>query len=731
MLLASDGLVRRYLPMQYLLPVLLLLVTSFGCMLALLFHITAMQDQIQRSREIQFARGAFDNAANLVLRDLQDYAKWDEAVLHLTQHFDADWADDNVSAYLGVVQGYDHVYVLDGQDRPIYAFSAGKRLAAAPDVARGLGHAFTAGLRKVRQMDPTGAPILSGFSRAGDRLFIYSVAQVVPLTGKIASPPGPPHLLVIAMEMDQAWLNNLPAAVRHGRQITFTRPDSSDGGDTAIVLPGHDGRMVARVAWTAVKPGIALRRQLVPGSILIALIALLAAGAILSRARNGLNALRASEARALHHAHHDNLTGLPNRRVILGTLAEAIARGDATVLIYMDLDGFKEANDVYGHPVGDEVLRQAAQRIADAASDAALVARTGGDEFAIVMIAPTDEAVKSIVGRVMSAFSTPFETGGYNITVGISIGSAAGGNELEPDELVRRADVAMYSAKGGGKHRWCAYEPSMDVEHLRRRQLESDLRRAIRGGEIGVAFQPIVDARSNAIVSVEALARWSHPEFGEVAPDVFIEVAEKSGLINDLGRHVLAVACRVVRDWDVDLAVNLSPAQFWDHEVGEIVREVLAETGFSPLRLELEITEGYLLRRPEAAQFILEELKALGVRIALDDFGTGFASIGYLQRLSFDRIKIDRSFITASVKDARAAEMVRAIIVLANALNLPVTAEGIETSEQAALARLAGCSRLQGWLFGRPLTAEQMAELLNVSLQSARLQRTVAADGRA
>jgi diguanylate cyclase (GGDEF)-like protein len=440
-----------------------------------------------------------------------------------------------------------------------------------------------------------------------------------------------------------------------------------------------------------------------------------------------MTALRESEERAKHHANHDTLTGLPNRRVVLRTLAAGLARGDRMVLVYMDLDGFKEANDVYGHPVGDAVLQQAAARIAEAACGPELVARAGGDEFAVVMVAPVDEAVECFVEQVLTLFSVPFEVGGHNITVGISIGYATGSDGVSEDELVRRADVAMYAAKGGGKHRWCAYHSSMDVEHDQRRRLEAALRQAIKRGEISVAFQPIVDARTGLIVCVEALARWSHPLFGAVPPDIFIPVAEKSGLINDLGRHVLTLACAAARDWDVDLTVNLSPAQFWDRKVGQIVRQVLTDTGFPPNRLELEITEGYLLRRPEAAQQILDDLKAHGVRIALDDFGTGFASIGYLQRLSFDRIKIDRSFITASVENARAAEMVRAIIVLANALELPVTAEGIETAEQAALMRIVGCSRLQGWLFGRPLAADQIADLLSAPRRMEPLARSAQA----
>ena len=697
---------RRYFPTQYVIPIALLLGSSFGCLLALLFHTTMLQDRMEQTREMELVGNGLAGAAQMVMHDLQDYARWDDAVRHLAMRFDPAWADDNISAYLGVVQGYDHVLVLDGAGKAIYAFEDRQRRAPPADVARLLGPGFVAGLRQVRAVGVAGNPIVSGFSRAGDRLYVVSVASVIPLTGKIALPPGPPLTLVLTRRVDPAFLAEL-AAAHHSPPLRLSA--AMPRGGTALPLAGLDGGRVGWIAWMAHQPGSDLRRHVLPGFAMIALIALVAAGVILRRARRGLEALRGSEARALHHALHDPLSGLGNRRAMIERLADAA--GPLT-LLYMDLDGFKETNDVYGHGAGDELLIEAARRIATAAAGAALVARSGGDEFAVVLAAPAVGEAARLAETILAAFQAPFAVGGYSVSAGISIGIADNGSGCDADELIRRADVAMYAAKSNGKDCCCAYQARMDDEHDERRRLESDLRLAIANDQIGVVFQPIVDAAGDHVVGVEALARWTHPRHGPIAPDIFIRVAERSGLINDLGRSVLTIACREALRWDIDLAVNLSPAQFWDRTLVSRIGEALAETGFPARRLELEITESYLLRRPDAAEQILCELRALGIRIALDDFGTGFASIGYLQRLSFDRIKIDRSFVTHVAESGRAADMARAIVSLAEALDLAVTAEGIETEAQAAIMRLIGCTRLQGWLFGYPMAPAAMTAWL-------------------
>jgi predicted signal transduction protein with EAL and GGDEF domain len=341
-----------------------------------------------------------------------------------------------------------------------------------------------------------------------------------------------------------------------------------------------------------------------------------------------------------------------------------------------------------------------------------MLGRVGGDEFAIVLAADSTEAV-AIAETILAAFATDFCVGEYRVSLGISIGMAWTHQRIDADELVRRADTAMYAAKTSGKHCLQPYDPRLDEGRERRKRLETDLRSALHNGDISIVYQSIVCAKSQEIVGVEALARWHHAELGQIPPDQFIPIAESSGLIVELGRTILTIACQEARDWPVDLAVNLSPAQFWDRGLVRAISDVLKATSFPPRRLELEITEGYLMRRPEAAARILQQLKALGTSISLDDFGTGYASIGYLQQLSFDSIKIDRSFVATVISDPRSADLARAIISIGDALNVPVTAEGVESHAQAGLMQAAGCSRLQGWLFGKPMTATQMQSWLN------------------
>lgn len=297
--------------------------------------------------------------------------------------------------------------------------------------------------------------------------------------------------------------------------------------------------------------------------------------------------------------------------------------------------------------------------------------------------------------------------------IGVSIGIALSeGKEFE--DVLRRSDVAMYAAKNQGSDSWCIYDSSLDAGRAERRALEADLRAAIQTNGIFVEFQPIVRAGDKQVSTVETLARWDHPTRGRVSPDIFIPIAEESGLILDIGLIVLRQACEAARNWPFKLAVNISPAQFWDAALVSKVLGILRETGFPARRLEFEITETYLLRRPDAAKAVIEELQRLGIRVALDDFGTGFASIGYLRHFNLDFVKLDRSFVNGIAKSAEAQDVATAIIALSTALKLPIVAEGVECLADAEILTGAGCHFLQGWLFGRPMPAS----VINQQLQT-------------
>ncbi|WP_244539674.1 EAL domain-containing protein [Methylobacterium sp. 174MFSha1.1] len=422
---------------------------------------------------------------------------------------------------------------------------------------------------------------------------------------------------------------------------------------------------------------------------------------------------RRNEARIAHMAGHDALTGLPNRTQLQERLDAVLAeRGadEAVSVLCLDLDGFKEVNDTHGHPVGDELLRLVAQRLQEAVGATALVGRLGGDEFAVIRCAPSHPAgVAALAERIVQLLRRPFEVQGHEVGIGTSIGLAMTDESgLTTAELLRRADVALYQAKSSGRNGWRFFDPAMDADLQRRRQLGMDLRVALAEGQLDLHYQPIVAADGSALRAREALLRWRHPREGFVSPGEFIPIAEATGQIRRLGAWALARACADAVSWpaEVKVAVNLSPAQFVGDGLVEEVTGALKAAGLPPGRLELEITESVLLQDDEATLAILHRLRALGIGTAMDDFGTGYSSLSYLRRFPFDKIKIDRCFVQGLGQEAGeetgSIEIVRATVGLGKALGMIVLAEGVETEAQAAILREAGCDELQGYLFGRP-----------------------------
>jgi diguanylate cyclase (GGDEF)-like protein len=428
--------------------------------------------------------------------------------------------------------------------------------------------------------------------------------------------------------------------------------------------------------------------------------------------------LRASESRSRYRSLHDALTGLLNRAGLLEGIvkASAEASSDDTVvkLHFIDLDGFKGVNDAWGHTVGDELIVAVARRLADTLPESATIARMGGDEFAVVTVEkPNIPPAHDVGHQIQIALATVFEIGGRTIEIGASVGVAISpSGEVETGELIRRADIALYRAKDLGRGVTIEFEYSFDDDTDRQANLEAQLRKTLTNCGIDVSFQPLVDARSGVICGVEALARWVTDGGDRIAPDVFIPLAERSGLIDLLGLQVLKKSLQAAAAWpDIGLAVNVSPLQLKNPRFVKQVTDALTSAGFDPGRLSIELTEGVLISNPDQARRAIDGLKAAGIKIALDDFGSGFASIGTLRQFGFDRMKVDRSLILALDHDQNAGAVLHATIALANALDIPVTAEGIETEAQARVLRLSGCDVLQGYLFSKPISAEQLTEV--------------------
>jgi len=419
---------------------------------------------------------------------------------------------------------------------------------------------------------------------------------------------------------------------------------------------------------------------------------------------------RNASAQIAHLARHDALTDLPNRTLLRERLDEMMRnarRGDRCAMLCLDLDRFKLVNDTLGHPIGDALLVAVAERLVSLVRHHDVVARLGGDEFSIlVQHVTSDHAIEQLCRRIIDELTQPFEIAGHHIQIGASIGvETVEVDSLDPDTMLRDADLALYRAKSGGRGNYCFYTPDMHVFATRRRELEIELRRALKSEEFEVHYQPQIEIGSHAVVGFEALARWYHPERGIVPPNDFITVCEEIGLIGAVGEFVLMRSCRDAACWpeNVKIAVNLSALQFKSGTLPAMVARALRVSGLDPRRLELEITESAMLEDTAGVIKQLRELKRLGVLISLDDFGTGYSSLSHIRNFPFDRVKIDQSFVRDLGTNSDSLAIVRAVTGLCGSLGIMSTAEGVETLDQLNILVAEKCDSAQGYYFSRPV----------------------------
>ncbi|MGH6782268.1 MAG: putative bifunctional diguanylate cyclase/phosphodiesterase, partial [Sphingomonadaceae bacterium] len=482
-------------------------------------------------------------------------------------------------------------------------------------------------------------------------------------------------------------------------------------GESFILLRSRRGETIGFVLWQTFAPGSRVMTRVAP--VLAAALGLIAiiVALLLARIRRAVAALRASEAQAQHLAFHDTLTGLANRAMFQDRLDHALAAvrrgGPAVALFYLDLDRFKAVNDTLGHPAGDQLIRQVATRLQEATRDEDTVARLGGDEFAIIQTGGVTPPMAEVLClRLVEVMGEPFDLDGTRVAVGVSIGVAIApihaGDRIE---LSRKADIALYEAKANGRGRYVLFTEAMDVTVQRRQAIERDLREAMAdGGQFELYYQPIHDARSREAVSVEALLRWRHPVHGLMSPATFIPIAEEAGLIEPIGDWVLREACAAARGWLFgSVSINVSAVQLRNPVLAENVLATIDDCGIEPGRVELEITETSFVENAAICERNIAALRARGVRIALDDFGTGYSSFNHLRDFAVDRIKIDRSFVAGIDRHEGGSAIIRAIVGLAAARGIAVTAEGVETEGQAEWLAAIGCGALQGFLLSRPM----------------------------
>jgi diguanylate cyclase (GGDEF)-like protein/PAS domain S-box-containing protein len=429
--------------------------------------------------------------------------------------------------------------------------------------------------------------------------------------------------------------------------------------------------------------------------------------------------------RIAHLANHDALTDLPNRPAfnerLNFTLERAAAASESFAVLCLDLDRFKDVNDVFGHAAGDALLGEMGRRLI-AAAGGAFLARVGGDEFTLIVDGPQPDTAVALADRLMETVVDDFQFEGHRFRIGLSVGMAFfPGDGADASALLGNADAALYRAKADGRGVFRMFEADMDKRLRERRALQKDLQSAVIRKELSLDYQPQA-LMSGDIVGFEALVRWHHPRHGLISPAAFIPLAEESGLIISIGEWILREACREAASWPkpVQIAVNLSPIQFRHGDLPNLIHSILMETGLAAGRLELEITEGVLFDDFSRATSILRRLKALGVRIAMDDFGTGYSSLSYLQSFPFDKIKIDQSFTSMIKKNPQSAAIIRAIVGLGRGLSMNIVAEGVETADQLDFLRAEDCNEVQGFLVGRPFPIEKYAEQVGRPLQRKR-----------
>ncbi|MCZ8271298.1 MAG: EAL domain-containing protein [Beijerinckiaceae bacterium] len=489
--------------------------------------------------------------------------------------------------------------------------------------------------------------------------------------------------------------------------------------ETSLSIAGEDSRAVMTVIWDPAREASDILADLaffgLIGTLVVATVGVL----LFRRIRRCTEELLHREAQASHEARHDALSGLPNRTVFIDALNENIGdlphRGHSLAVLLLDLDKFKDVNDTYGHAAGDGVLVEFGARVRPLLRQTDVLARLGGDEFAILLPSVRSHLdATRLAQAIVDATNRPFTMDGIDIRIGVTIGIAIGPSDgTDSATLLRAADTALYRAKNEGRNRFNLYEHRMNEHERMRKLVDDELRGAIERDELTLVYQPQVHADTGRIASVEALVRWRHPVHGMISPAMFVAAAEERGLIVPLGEWVMRRAMRDAARWPrLRVGVNVSAVQFRQKDFVSSVADVLKECAVQSHQLELELTEGVLVEDADQAQAAMMELRALGVKLALDDFGTGYSSLIYLRRFAFDKIKIDKSFLDQMEATGESAILVHSVVHLGRALGLEVTAEGVETEEQRRFLQAVGCHLLQGYLFSKPVPAEQLDELL-------------------
>ncbi|KAA5930285.1 MULTISPECIES: bifunctional diguanylate cyclase/phosphodiesterase [Pantoea] len=711
--LSSDF--RRSFLREVLVPLVAILVLTFAGAGAALFIGTSLTNTEARHQQQRMIEASFSQSLNEHLRQLHSLSRWRPFEEHLAEGNSDRWLDENIGQWLYEMFGHQLIMVLDARNQIVRVWREGQPFSAAesdPLIGEVLQNTL---IQEPRRQDN------ADYARITQRAAALAVGNI-----QRDSDDLPRFRLVSLKFLDDGYLASL-AERNQLEGLHFSDGSSQSGTSARYLLIAQAGDPVGYLNWIPSRPGAQMLRTIGPSTGLAVLaISLLCLYMVRRLWNSSVNLsqsmlrLGASEAQAQHLAFHDVLTGLPNRALVEDRLTQALAlatRNDQRVaLLLIDLDRFKAVNDTHGHHAGDELIIAVAQRLSRIVRASDTVGRIGGDEFIVVMPEVDNIGqVNSLAQRMIDELAQPFTLFGSNVWSGASIGLALAPKDgIDRLELMRKADIALYEAKSGGRGRFRQFERAMDESVQTRQSIAADLRTALQTRQgLEVWYQPLMDVGGQQMVGIEALLRWHHPTRGLIAPGEFIAIAEETGLIIPLGEWVLAEACATQQRFpELLVAVNVSPVQFRSSGFVERVMTIVGEHGGDPKRLELEITEGVLIEDEREAREIIVSLREAGLRIALDDFGTGYSSLNYLSTFPVDKIKIDRSFTQSLGVAENSVAIVESVVKLGHAMGLMVTAEGVETVGQMSALADAGCNQLQGYLFSQAVPADQLEALM-------------------
>ena len=700
-----------------LLPAIVALALASVAVLGFFFWSADNIDRRALERQADMAARALERLRLQLGHDQAGIAIWDEAVANTAIAFDPEWVHTHFGTYMHVYYGHDRTLLVSGDGAALYAMAGGERETAA-DMAP-LRAQLQSIMALARSQPP---PTRDGSSTADFALIdgrpaIVAASPLLSHTGNLQQAPGTEPLLASVRFLDAELAGTL-ASQHTLENAAFTSIDSPSANRGVYPVRNGAGRFVTFLEWDRDRPSQLLIGQAGPalaGGVGISAIVLYL---LLVRLRRSTNAIEEGRRLAEHQALHDGLTDLPNRGLFdqhLTTLLATAPASERLWVLLLDLDRFKQVNDTLGHQAGDDLICAVRDRIRLVVGPDMFLARLGGDEYALVSLSgDAPGGVQDLAARLIEAINQPFALGSYKAHVGVSIGIVVTPlRNTDPLEIIRRADIALYEAKARGRNRAITYEEHMSELLRLQHTIEGELREALATpGQITVAFQPLIDQRSRRVMGAEALARWHHPTFGQISPARFIPIAENTGLIAALGELVMRRACEMgAGQPGRTIAVNISPTQLRNPRFAGQVFDILRETGMRATDLELEITESILLDDEQVSSHNLRTFRSAGIQIALDDFGTGYSSMSYLSRYPVDRIKIDRSFVSQLNEGHVSVAITDAIVTLAHAMNIQVTAEGVETDEQADILARLGCNTLQGFLFSGPVSSERMLEI--------------------